>query len=162
MLNKEMEKALNEQVQKELYSAYMYLAMSLYLDGENLQGFAHWTKAQAGEEYEHAMKIIDYIQDYNGTPVLMSIEQPPKQWKSAVEVFKQIYAHEKKVTASIHKLMDLALKKKDYPTISFLQWFVDEQVEEEASALEILEKVQCVGDAKAALLMLDNALAKRQ
>ncbi len=161
MLSKEMEKALNEQIQKELYSSYLYLSMSLYFDSENLGGFANWTKKQAGEEYEHAMKIIHFLQEYNGTPKLQAIEQPPAEWKSARVVFEEIYAHEQFVTKSIHSLMDLAVKKKDYPTISFLQWFVDEQVEEEDSALEILEKVKCVGDAKAALFMLDGLLAKR-
>ncbi len=160
-LSEKMEKALNEQVKKEFYSAYLYLSMSAYCESLNYSGFANWLKKQAQEEMEHAMKLYDYIFERRGRVILEAIDKPPSDWKDLVDVFENVLKHEEEVTESIYKLMDLAKEEKDYATESMLKWFVDEQVEEEASADEILQKLRMVGDNKNALFSLDRALSQR-
>lgn len=162
MIGKKMEKALNEQVNKELYSAYLYLAMSAFSQSINLPGFANWFRLQANEEVAHAMKIFDYINEAGGTAVLEAIEKPPAKFKSPLALFEQSLEHEQFVTRSIHGLVDLAIQEKDHATNSFLKWFVDEQVEEEAHASEILAKLSMIGEGKGGgLLMIDHQLSKR-
>ncbi|WP_440951178.1 ferritin [Methanosphaerula subterraneus] len=162
MIKKSIEEALNKQVNREYYSAYLYLSMSSYLDSINLKGFAHWLRVQAREELAHGMRLYDHLIAMNGRALLQPIEAPPEEWKSTQEIFEQVYDHEQKVTAMIAALMDLALEKKDYATAAALQWFVTEQVEEEANALAILEQIKTVGDVPGHLFYLDHHLAKRE
>ncbi len=161
MLEAEMEQALNDQVNAELYSSYLYLSMASYLAEENLGGFANWMRIQAQEEVVHAMKIYDYILERGGRAVMQAIEQPEIEWDSALDVAETTYEHEQKVTASINDLVDLAEELSDHATKQFLQWFVEEQVEEEDSADELVQQLKMVeGDARG-LLMLDKELAQR-
>jgi ferritin len=162
MLSKTMEHALNKQVNRELYSAYLYLAMSSYFETVNMKGFAKWMRIQAKEEQVHAMKIYDYIVARGGTVSLLDIEAPRAKWSSAGKVFDEVYAHEQKVTAMIHGLVDLAVKEKDHATFEMLQWFVKEQVEEEERASEIVSQIKIVGDVPGHLFCLDHHLGKRE
>ena len=161
MLNPAVQQALNDQVQKELHSAYIYLSMAAYFEAENLPGAAHWMRGQAGEEQEHAMKLFDFIQDRGGRVTLQAIDAPPATFSSPLAVFEASYAHEQKVTKSIHDLYALAVKEADYPTQVMLQWFIDEQVEEEKNASAIMAQLKMVGDSPAALFMIDRQLAAR-
>lgn len=161
MLNSAVEQALNDQIQKEFHSAYIYLGMSAYFEAENLPGAAHWMRHQAEEEQEHAMKIFDFINDRGGRVALQAIGEPPAAYSSPLAVFEAAYAHEQKVTQSIHDLYALAVKEADYPTQVMLQWFIDEQVEEEKNASAIVAQLHMVGDSPAALFMIDRQLAAR-
>lgn len=161
MLNSEIQQALNDQIQKEFQSAYIYLSMSAYFEAENLAGAASWMRKQAGEEQEHALKIFDFILDRGGHVVLQAIGQPAVDFASPLAVFEDAYAHERKVTQSIHDLYALALRQNDYPTQVMLQWFIDEQVEEEKTSSAIMAQLKMVGDSPAALLMIDRQLAAR-
>ncbi|HNS01589.1 MAG TPA: ferritin [Anaerolineae bacterium] len=161
MLNSEIQQALNDQIQKEFHSAYIYLSMSAYFEAENLAGAASWMRKQAGEEQEHALKIFDFILDRGGHVVLQAIGQPAVDFASPLAVFEDAYAHERKVTQSIHDLYALALRQNDYPTQVMLQWFIDEQVEEEKTSSAIMAQLKMVGDSPAALLMIDRQLAAR-
>lgn len=156
-----MEKALNEQINAELYSSYMYLSMAAYFDDVNLPGCAHWMRLQAEEENEHAMKFFDFIQERGGRVRLTAIDAPPAEWKSPVAAFQETLKHERHVTSLIHGLVDLAAELNDHPTSNFLQWFVDEQVEEEASADEVLQRLKMVGDHGPGLFMVDRELGGR-
>lgn len=162
MISKTMEQALNKQVNRELYSAYLYLAMSSYFETVNMKGFAKWMRVQAKEEQVHALKIYDYIIARRGTVSLLDIEAPKAKWSSAGKVFDEVYAHEQKVTAMIHGLVDLAIKEKDHATFEMLQWFVKEQVEEEEHASEIVNQIKIVGDVVGHLFYLDHQLGKRE
>jgi ferritin len=161
MLNKKMEKALNGQINAELYSSYLYLAMSAYFASTGLGGFSRWMQAQAQEELIHAMKFYHYVHERGGRVTLGAVEAPTSKWKSPLAVFQATYAHEQKVTGLINSLVDLAVEEKDHATNSFLQWFVTEQVEEEASADEIANKLRLVADAPGGLFMLDQELGSR-
>ena len=162
MISKTVEQALNKQVNRELYSAYLYLAMSSHFESVNMKGFAKWMRVQAKEEQVHALKIYDYIIARGGTVTLLDIEAPKANWSSAGKVFDEVYAHEQKVTAMIHGLVDLAIKEKDHATFEMLQWFVKEQVEEEEHASEIVNQIKIVGDIVGHLLVLDHQLGKRE
>lgn len=162
MLSQKMEDALNEQINAEMYSAYLYLAMSAYFEDQNLSGFANWMYVQAQEEMTHAMKIYRYINDRGGRVHLKPIEGPPTEWKDAAKIAEEVYAHEQKVTGMIHDLVNLAREEKDHGTDNMLQWFVSEQVEEEANADELLQQLKMVGGKGQGLLMLDRELSKRQ
>jgi ferritin len=161
MLSKNLQDAMNEQIKNELYSAYLYLSMSAYCEAANLPGFAHWMRVQAQEEEAHAMKFYDFIYERGGRVVLQAIDQPPVEFPSPLAVFEQTLEHEQKVTAMIHDLYTLAVEEKDYASQAFLQWFVTEQVEEEASASQILETLKMIGDKGHALIMLDRQLGRR-
>ncbi len=161
MLNKKMQDALNKQMNAELYSAYLYLSMSAYFESKNLAGCAHWMRLQAQEETGHAMKFFTYINDRGGRVLLGKVDAPKSEWKSVVDVFKETLEHEKKVTAGIHKLVDLAAEIKDHPTTAFLQWFVNEQVEEEATADLILHRLKMVGEEGRGLFWIDRELGSR-
>ncbi|MGD9110679.1 MAG: ferritin, partial [Phycisphaerales bacterium] len=152
---------LNKQVNAELYSAYMYLSMSAYFSSANLPGFASWMKIQAQEETGHAMKIYDFIIERAGRATLKAIEAPPAQWKSPLDAFEATFKHEQKVTGLINNLVDLAIEEKDHATKGFLQWFVDEQVEEEASADAIVQQLKLIKEAPGALFMINNQLGQR-
>jgi ferritin len=162
MISKTMEQALNKQVNREFYSAYLYLAMSSYFESVNMKGFAKWMRIQAKEEQVHALKIYDYIIARGGIVSLPDIEAPKAKWSSAGNVFDEVYAHEQKVTAMIHGLVDLAIKEKDHATFEMLQWFVKEQVEEELHASEIVSQIKIVGDIVGHLFYLDHQLGKRE
>ena len=161
MISKKMEEALNDQVNAELYSAYLYLSMESYFKSQNLNGFANWMRVQTQEEVSHAMKIYDFVNERGGRMLLKGIEGPPTKWKSPLAVFEAAYAHEQKVTGLINKLVDLAIKEKDHATNSFLQWFVNEQVEEEASADEIVQQLKMMENAPGGMFMLDRELGQR-
>ena len=161
MLKDKIQKALNAQMNLELSSSYLYLAMAAYFESENLNGFAHWMKIQSGEEYAHAMKIYGYINQRNGRVNLSKIEAPKSEWKDAVEVFAETLKHEQKVTKAIDDIVDLTITEKDHATNTYLQWFVTEQVEEEATAMNILDKIKMVGDNKNGLFLLDRELGMR-
>jgi ferritin len=161
MLSKKMEKAINEQIKNELYSSYLYLAMSAHCESENLAGFATWLKFQAQEELEHALKFYAYVNERGGRVELHAIDKPPMEFASPLAIFEEVLAHEQKVTAMINALYELALEEKDYPSQIMLQWFIDEQVEEEASAGEILEMLKMIGDKGQALFMMDRQLGQR-
>lgn len=161
MLNDKMEKALNAQVNWELYSSYFYLSMSSYFDSISLAGCAAWMTAQAQEELYHGMKIYDYINERGGRAVLAAINQPPSDWDSPLHVFEEVLDHEKKVTGLINDLVDLALEERDHASNIFLQWFVSEQVEEEAGVGSVLEKFRMIGDDKSGLFIIDRELSTR-
>jgi ferritin len=161
MLSEKMEKALNDQINAELYSAYLYLSMAAYFDSAGLDGFANWMRIQFQEEQLHAMKLFDFVTERGGRVVLGAIDKPKMEWDSALAVFEDTFAHEQKVTGLIAKLVDLARKESDHATDSFLQWFVAEQVEEEASADKVRQSVKMIGDAGNGLYMLDREMAQR-
>ena len=161
MGNVTLQNAINEQINKELYSAYLYLSMAAYFYGLNFTGFAHWMKLQNQEETTHAMKFFSYIYDSGGTVALKAIAQPPVKFKSPLEVFKLVLEHEKEVTVSINKLYELALKEKDYPTQSMLLWFINEQVEEEKNAADIIHTLEMANSSPVSLMMVDRQLAAR-
>jgi ferritin len=160
-LSNRLQEAMNEQIKNELYSAYLYLSMSAYCDAANLPGFAHWMQMQAQEEQAHAMKFYEFIYERGGRVVLQAIDQPPVEFQSPLAIFEQTLEHEQKVTAMIHDLYALAVEEKDYASQAFLQWFVTEQVEEEASATQIVETLKMIGDKGHALIMLDRQLGRR-
>jgi ferritin len=162
MLSDRMEKALNGQVNAELYSSYLYLSMNAYFKSVNLDGFANWMHAQAQEELMHAMKFYDFINQRGGRTLLAAIEAPPDQWDSPLAVFEDTLKHEKKVTGLINGLVDIAMEERDHATQIFLQWFVTEQIEEEESVGNVLEQLKLLGDAKQGLFMMDRELATRQ
>lgn len=161
MLNEKIEKALNSQVNAEIYSAYLYLSMEAYFESVNLAGCGNWMRVQAQEELSHAAKIYDYIIERGGRVYLDTIEKPPAEWDSPLGAFQAAYKHEQKVTSLINGLVDLSNQEKDHATSSFLKWFVDEQVEEEASADEIVQKLKMVEKTPGMHFMIDRELAQR-
>jgi ferritin len=161
MIGKTVESALNEQVQKEFYSAYLYLAMAAWFEANSLPGLAHWMGVQSEEERQHALKILKFLQDRGGAVRLQAIDAPPAKWKSTLDVFERTLEHERAVTASIHKLYELSVKEADYAAQVMLQWFVTEQVEEEKNVEEILSQVKRVEAHDTAVLMLDHQMGKR-
>jgi ferritin len=162
MLNKPLLDALNEQINFELSSAYLYLSMSAHFEGENLGGFAHWMQVQYQEETEHAMKFFHYVYDRGGKVLLKAIPQPAAKFKTPLDIFKQVLEHEQKVTSLIHKLYEIATKEKDYAAQNFLQWFISEQVEEEKNATEIINMLEMIGNAPVSLMMADRQLGARK
>lgn len=161
MLNKKLQDALNEQIKNELYSGYLYLAMSAYFEANNLPGFAHWMRVQAAEEQTHALKLFDFVVDHGGRVELQAIDQPPVEFQSPLAVFEATLAHEQKVTGLIYKLYELAIAEHDYPAQVMLQWFINEQVEEEKNATQIVETLKMIGEKGQALVMLDRELSQR-
>lgn len=161
MQNKKIEKALNEQINAEFYSSYLYLAMSAHFEAAGLPGCAKWMQAQAQEEWFHGMKFYSFVNGRGGRVELKAIAAPPAKWTSTLAVFEQVLAHEQKVTGLINGLVDLALKEKDHATTIFLQWFVSEQVEEEAGVNAILGKLRLIGKETSGLFALDSELGQR-
>lgn len=161
MISKKVSDALNGQINAETYSAYLYWSMSAALEKMNLPGFASWMRVQAQEEMLHATMFYKHIIERDGTVTLTAIEAPETQWKDIKDVFKATLEHEQKVTALINDLMDLAIQEKDHAANMFLQWFVNEQVEEEATAMEVLGKLEIAGDTAGGLYMLDKEMAGR-
>ncbi|MBP7735770.1 MAG: ferritin [Spirochaetes bacterium] len=161
MIVKKVEDAINNQINAEQYSAYLYLSMCAYFQNKGLKGFAHWMEIQAAEEFSHSRKFYRYLFDRGGRVLLKPIEGPPTDWKSPEHVFEEVYRHEQKVTGLINDLVNLSIAEKDHATNNMLQWFVAEQVEEEASALEILDELKLIGNDGNGLLMKDRELAQR-
>ena len=161
MLKKKMENALNKHLNAEFYSSYLYLSMAAYFESINLKGFASWMRVQAQEELVHAMKFYDFIIERGGKAVLSSIEGPQTKWQSPLAIFEHAYKHEQKVTGLINNLVDLSIADQDHATNNFLQWFVAEQVEEEASADEIVQQLKMMENAPGGIFMFDRELGQR-
>ncbi len=161
-LDDKMHKALNEQVNAEFYASYLYLSMAAYFESKSLVGAAHWMRLQAEEEAEHAMKFFDYIHDRDGQVVLTSIKAPPGNWESPLAVCQDAYQHEQKVTRMINQLVKLADQIEDAATHNFLQFFVEEQVEELASTKLVVDRLNIIGDSAPGLLMIDRQLGERE
>ncbi len=161
MLKKTLETAINDQIQRELASAYIYLSMAAYFEANTLPGFANWMRIQFHEEQFHAFKFFDFVFDRGGVVKLQPIEGPPIEFKSPIDVFEQTLAHEQKITSHINDLYELALEERDYPCQTLLQWFIDEQVEDEKNAGDILDMLKMVQGNPHALLMLDRELGAR-
>ena len=161
MISAKMQKALNTHLNEEFYSSYLYLSMAAYFEAKNLKGFANWMRIQAAEEQMHGMKFFNFILQKGGKVTLAEIGVPKIEWKSISEVFTDTLKHEQKITGLINKLVEVAMLEKDFATNNFLQWFVTEQVEEEANVEEIIHKIEMIGDNKSGLYMLDNELGAR-
>ena len=161
-INEELQEAINDQLNFELYSGYIYLAMAAYFEDKNLSGMAHWMKVQAGEEYQHAMRFWDHIADRGGRVILKEIKAPDKEWDSPLDAFITAYKHEKLVTERIFKIGKLAEKLEDKSAIPMLNWFYNEQIEEEEQTKRIALLLKEIGDQKSALFMLDTKLGQRE
>ena len=161
-MNKKVYKVFNEQVQAELYSAYMYLAMSLYLEDKNFKGMASWLKVQYEEERQHAFRLAKFMQERGVKPELLQIDAPPSEYGTPLEVFTKALEHEQYVTSRIHSMYEVAVKEKDYAAMTHLHWFIDEQVEEEDQTREIVDKLTMVGDNMNGLFVIDSQLGARK
>jgi len=161
MLSKKMQDALNGQINAELYSAYLYASMSAHFESVNLRGFANWMRVQTQEEMMHAYKFYNYVNERGGRVVLQAIDAPPHEWDSPLAVFEAVHVHEQKVTGLINDLVNLAVSESDHATNNFLQWFVSEQIEEEASAHDVVQKLNLVGEESSGLFMLDREMGLR-
>ena len=161
MLDKKIEDAFNEQLNFEMFSANIYMSMAAQFDSKNLKGFAHWMKMQYQEEILHLMKFYDFINERGGHIVIGEIEAPPNTWDSPLAAFEHALGHEQIVSGRINELVSLSIEKKDHASANFLQWFVGEQVEEEASADAVIQQLKLAGDAPGALFMLDRELGAR-
>jgi ferritin len=162
MLSDRIQKALNGQLNAEIYSAYLYLSMNAYFKSASLDGFANWMHAQGQEELLHAMKFYDFIHQRGGRVLLTAIDTPPTDWDSPLAVFEDTLQHEQKVTGFINELVEIAMEEHDHATQIFLHWFVTEQVEEEESVGRVLEQLKLLGDARQGLFMMDREMASRQ
>lgn len=160
-MNERLEKAFNQQINEELFSSYIYLAMAAHFESRNLEGFAKWMKLQAQEEVEHAMRLFTHITRRGGQVVLKAIGEPPVDFGSPLEAFEKALAHEKHITGTINALYEIALEEKDYPAQLELQWFIGEQVEEEENVGGVVELLKMAGDNEGAFLMLDRELGNR-
>jgi ferritin len=161
MINQKVQDALNDQIKHELYSSYVYLAVSAYCHTISLPGFANWFLQQSSEEKDHAMKIYNFILDRGGKVKLQAIDSPPSEYGTTLQIAQKALEHEQKVTGLIDKLYELAVKEGDLPAQMMLQWFINEQVEEEKNAQLLIDQITMVGDNRAALLMMDMELGKR-
>ncbi len=161
MIKDSVAEAINEQINAEMYSAYLYLSMSVDFSNKNLDGFEHWMRLQAQEEMDHAIQFLDYLQERGARVKLESIEKPKSEWSSVLEAFEEAYQHECKVTGMINDIMNIAEKENDRATMNMLQWFIDEQVEEESSADDIVQKLKMIGDSPSGLLMMNDRMAQR-
>ena len=161
MITQKMITLVNEQIKAEYDSAYLYLSMSAYFQESNLKGMAHWMKKQAKEEMEHAEKFMEYLYDRGARVELLEIAKPAKDFEGPLAVFKEALKHEKYITGRINKMMDLAREEKDYASQSLLTWYVDEQVEEEANADEVVKKLEFVGNSNTSVYLLDKELGQR-
>ena len=160
-MDKKTEKAFNEHLNAEFFSSYLYLAMANYFADANLEGMTSWMLIQTDEERLHAMKFLDFINDRGGRVVLEQIDKPKTEWESPLDAFREAYAHEQLISRKINELIDLAIKENDHPANTFLQWFVSEQVEEEAAAQAIVGKLELIKDNPMGLLMIDQQLGQR-
>ena len=161
MISKKMQDAFNEQVTAEFYSAHLYLSMAAYLESIDTPGLAGWMRIQYREEVSHAMKMFEYVIERDGRSILRAIDAPQSDWDGVLSVFEAVLEHEQKVTGLINNLMDTSLSEKDHAAGIFLQWFVNEQVEEEATAKGIVQQLKMLGDSKAGLFQIDRELGAR-
>jgi ferritin len=161
-MDQEMQDALNQQINKELFAAYLYLAMCAHFESRSLNGFARWMRAQAREELDHAMRIFDHLNERGAKVELAALDEPSRDFGEPVGVFQQALDHEKAVTRTIHRLYDMAMKKHDHATQLLLEWFITEQVEEEDSVGTVVDQLRMAGDNQAAILMLDRELGARE
>lgn len=161
MLSQKLQDAFNAQINKELYSEYLYLSMAAYCYTLDLDGFANYFMVQTQEEHFHAMKMFNFVNERGGKVILKQIDGPETEFKSVIDVYEKTYEHEQFVTKSINELMDVAMKENDHAAASFLKWFIDEQVEEEATVSKILAKLKLIGGEGHGMLMLDTELATR-
>lgn len=161
MISNKMKDALNDQLGAETYSAYLYWQMSAWFEGINMPGFANWMRVQAQEEMTHAMKFYSFLVERGGNVVLQAIDAPASEWDSALAIFEAAYKHECYISSRINDLVNLAIEEKDHATNAFLQWFVNEQVEEEASADGVVQKLKLMGDAPGGMFMMDQEMAAR-
>jgi ferritin len=161
MLSKKIEQSINSQINAEIYSSYLYYAMSAYFETLSLKGFAHWMRVQSLEELTHVQKFITFIHDRGGNVKLDTIEAPPSKWDSPLAAMEAVYSHEVKVSGLINNLMDTALDERDHAAVNFLQWFVAEQVEEEASVDDAVQKLKLVEHSDGGLFMVDRELDAR-
>ncbi len=162
MLSKKVEEALNKQINAEFWSGYLYLSMSAHFAKDGKSGFANWFKVQAQEESQHATKLFDYVLTRGGSVTLKPIDKVPHTWKTPLDAFKAALAHEKQVSAMIDNLVTLANEEKDYATASMLQWFVDEQVEEEETAQEYVDSLEMIKDNGFGIYTIDKELKSRK
>ncbi|KAB2953633.1 ferritin [Heliorestis acidaminivorans] len=161
MFSEKLQEQLNEQIKYELFSSQLYLAMAAYCADQDLDGFTNFFKVQAEEEKFHAMKFFDFINEMGGRVVITGFENPEIHYASVLDVFEKSLAHEKHVTKRIYSLMDLAMDEREHATISFLRWFIDEQVEEEAMFQGVIKKLKMIGQDVNAMYLLDNEMAQR-
>jgi ferritin len=161
MIAQRVENALNEQINAEIYSAYLYLAMAAHFESENLSGFAQWMRVQTQEEEAHARKLFDYVLERGGKVALKAIDAPPSEWKSPLAAFEAAHEHEQFITDRINKLAELAVEQNDHAAGVFLQWYISEQVEEEASVDRIVRTLKATNEAPGALYMIDRELGRR-
>ena len=161
MLSAKIQKALNDQINAEFASAYIYLSMAACFTSVNLNGFAQWMRVQAQEEMGHGMRIYDFLNDREGEVRLKQVAAPPATWQSPLAAFENVYSHEQEVTSKIYAIVDLSLKERDHATNTAMQWFVTEQVEEEATASDIVKKLKLVGDDANGLFLMDRDLGTR-
>lgn len=161
MLKKKIQKALNDQINAEMYSSYLYLSMESYFQSISLGGFASWMRGQVQEELMHGMKFYDFVVERGGRVTLDAITKPEAQWKSPLDAFEAILKHEQHVTSLVNDLVNLAISEKDHATNIFLQWFVSEQVEEEATVGAVVDRLRLIKDNPSGLFMLDTELSKR-
>lgn len=162
MLSSKLQEALNRQINAELYSSYLYLSMSAWFESQDFKGMAHWMRVQSNEETAHAMRIFDYVNDCGGRVTLAQIDTPKSEWKSPLEAFEDALGHEKKISKMINDLFNLAAAEKDGASHDFLEWFVREQVEEEADAQLNVSHLKLVGDDGAGIYMIDRDLGERK
>jgi ferritin len=160
-MNQRITAAFNDHLNAEFFSSYLYLAMVNYFTAKNLEGMAIWMRIQVDEERMHAMKFLDYINNRGGRVVLQQVAQPKIEWANPLDAFQDAYDHECLISRKIHELVDLAVKESDHAANAFLQWFVNEQVEEEANVLRIVEKLKLIGDNATGLLLMDQQLGQR-
>jgi ferritin len=161
-LSAAVQSALNDQIRQEFTAGYFYLSMAAWCEAQHFPGFAKWLRAQAGEEQQHALKILGYIEDRGGRVMLQAIPQPASEFNSVLAVFEQARDHEQKVTAEINRLYELAEKEKDHASKTFLEWFLTEQIEEEKTSTQIAETLRMASDHPGALLMLDREMGARE
>ena len=161
MLDERMQNAINEQINWEIYSSYLYFSMSAYFESISLKGFANWMRVQAMEELTHVKRFYNYLIERGGRVLFSEIKSPPNEWESPLHAFQQVLEHEKEVTSRINALMDLAIELRDHATTSFLKWFIDEQVEEEASVDEIIQSLKLNENNPGGLFLIDKDLSQR-
>ncbi len=161
MLSERMAQALNDQINAELFSSYLYFSMAAYFESISLEGCAHWMRMQAQEELEHSVKISGYIHERGNRCIMEAIDKPKTDWESPLNVFEDVVDHEQKVTGLVNNLVDIALDERDHATRNFLEWFVAEQVEEEANVGAVCDKMKMVKDDSGGLFALDLELGKR-
>jgi ferritin len=161
MIKQRLQDALNEQINAEIYSSYMYFSMASWFDSISLDGFSHWLRVQALEEMTHVQKISGFLTERSGRALMTAVDAPPTDWASPLACFEEVYEHECKETELINSLMDVALEERDHATVSFLQWFVDEQIEEEANTDAVVQKLKLVEGNRGGLFMLDREMDAR-